>query len=128
MKFTDNFDEFFKAVDDAAVATLERTANNIKTHAKSIAAVKRGHLQEGIDSYVFPGGDKKAAWVYTDTSSSGRSYGYEANKQIPNLAKEPNPGKNPDAQQFFMEKSLEKEVGDGSLLVDTMEDELNKRW
>ena len=49
MKIIDNFDEFYKAVEEAATETLNRTSENIKTHAKSIAAVKKGYLQKGID-------------------------------------------------------------------------------
>ena len=128
MKIIDNFDEFYKAVEEAATETLNRTSENIKTHAKSIAAVKKGYLQKGIDKEIKSVGEDKEALIFTDTSNSGKSYGYAADKQMPNLLKKPNPGLNPDAQQFFMEKSLEKEVGDGSLLIDTFEDELNKRW
>lgn len=129
MKFIDNFDDFFKAVEDAAVATLERSAENTKTHAKNIAAVKKGYLQAGIDKEmsIGPYGDKEVL-VFTDTSKSGRSYGHIADKQKPNLTKKPNPGKNPNAQQFFLEKALEKEVGNGEGLIDTFADELNARW
>ena len=142
MKITNNFDQFFQAANEAAVETLERTGKNIETHAKSIAAVKTGVLQKGIDHYVFASDDKMALWVYTDTSSvftdnKGNTfkttslvepYGWIVERQKPNLGKKPNPGLNPNAEQFFMQKSLQKEVGDGSLLVDTFEDELNKRW
>ena len=104
MKIIDNFDEFYKAVEEAAAETLNRTSENIKTHAKSIAAVKKGYLQKGIDKEIKSVGEDKEALIFTDTSNSGRSYGYAADKQMPNLLKKPNPGLNPDAQQFFMEK------------------------